>query len=147
MPFETAIVVFVPIAIDTELDMRGQESVPETYFEIISGTNSEIHLWHRLGSHLPVAEHDPLAAREALETDRTSRVQLVRGDADLRAQAVLVAVGKARRRVYHHGARVDFAHEAHGVGVVFRDDCVGMLRAITRDVIDRGVERIDNPNR
>ena len=49
---------------------------------------------------------------QPFEPDRAARVQLVGGDADLRAEAVLVAVGEARRRVHHDRARIDFAQEA-----------------------------------
>src|SRR5690242_268703 len=63
------------------------------------------------GTHVSVAEHDPLLRREALEPHGPARVQLVGGDADLGAEAVLEAVGEAGRRVHHHRARIDLAEE------------------------------------
>src|SRR5438105_4455219 len=50
----------------------------------------------RSGADLARPEHDPLAAGQALEAHRTAGMQLVGGDADLRAEAVFVAVGEAR---------------------------------------------------
>ena len=79
---------------------------------------------------LAVAEHDALERGEALEPDRAARVQLVGGDADLGAQAVLEAVGEAGRGVHHHRARIDLAQEAPRARDVLGDDRVGVLRAV-----------------
>src|SRR5512139_475497 len=78
-------------------------------------------------SHVPVAEHDPFPRGEPLEPDGAARVQLVGGDADLRAQTVLEAVGEARGGVHHDGGGVDLAQEALGAGPVRGDDGVGVL--------------------
>src|SRR5689334_4655662 len=99
-----------------------------------------------LRTDLACPQDDPLAAGQALQPDRAARMQLVRRDADLGAEAVFVAVGEARRRIDHHRARVDFAEEAHGARVIVRDDRVGVLRPVAGDVLDRRVERVDDPN-
>ncbi len=88
----------------------------------------------------PCAEHDVLLRGEAFEAHRAARVQLVGGDADLRAEAVLEAVGEARRGVHHHRARIDFAQETLRVRVVLGDDGVGVRRAVLGDVLHRRVE-------
>src|SRR5512135_171518 len=90
----------------------------------------------KLVAHLPVAQHDPLLRREAFEPHRAARMELVGGDADLGAQAVLEAVGEARGGVHHHRARVHLAQEGLGVRPVLGDDRVGVLRAVARDVLD-----------
>ena len=56
-----------------------------------------------------VAEEDVLVRDEALEADRAARVELARGDADLRAEAVPEAVGEARRGVVEDAGRVHVA--------------------------------------
>src|SRR4029077_12131650 len=71
-------------------------------------------LWQPLSADLSVPEHHELLRGEALEPDRTPGVQLVGGDADFGAEAVLVAVGEAGRGVPHHRARVALAPEAVG---------------------------------
>src|SRR3989337_3939703 len=63
-------------------------------------------------AHLAVAEDHVLERGEPLQPDRPARMQPVRGNADLGAQAVFVAVGEARRGVPHHRARVDLPHAA-----------------------------------
>src|SRR5262249_37053448 len=80
-------------------------------------------------ANLAVAEDDEFLRRQALEADRAAGVQLVSGDADLGAEAVLVAVGEARRGIPHHRAGIDLAQEALGARAVTGDDRVGMLRA------------------
>src|SRR5260221_2476774 len=107
-PFAAAIALLVAIEIETEEDIGRVRP---------------------LGTNLPRAQDHPFLASEAFEPDRPARMQLVGGNADLRAEAVLEAVGKARRRVDHHRARIDFASEAHRIGMVRRDDRVRVLRA------------------
>ncbi|KAF1858399.1 hypothetical protein Lal_00014910 [Lupinus albus] len=82
--------------------------------------------------------------RQAFQPDRSARVQLVVRDADLRTEAVLETVGEARRRVDHHGGRVDFAQEAHRVRVVLGDDGVRVLRRVLVDVLDGRVDAVDD---
>src|ERR1700730_17171369 len=99
------------------------------------------------GPDLPRSQHDPLAAGEAFESDRSPRMELVGRDADLGAEPVLEAVGEAGRRIDQHRARVDFAKETHRVSIVLRDDRVRVLRAVLRDMLDRIGERIDDAYR
>src|SRR5215472_8208230 len=87
-------------------------------------------------TYLPAAEHDPLLAGQALESDRSARVELVGRDADLRAQPVFEAVGEARGGIDHDRARIDLAQEARRVAVMLGDDGVGVLRAVLRDMVD-----------
>src|SRR6478672_6905879 len=81
-------------------------------------------------AHVAVAQDDPLLRREPLEAHGTARVQLVGGDADLRAEAVLEAVRETRRGVHHDRARVHLAQETAGARPVLGDDRIGMLRAV-----------------
>src|SRR5579872_7373488 len=64
-------------------------------------------LWPRL----PVAVNAILEAGELLDADRTARVQPSGGDADLRAETELTAIGKLRRGVMQHDRRIDLAEE------------------------------------
>jgi len=48
---------------------------------------------------MPVAEHYVLLAGQAFQANWAACVELVGGDTDLRAQAILEAVGKTRRGV------------------------------------------------
>src|SRR5918996_3094180 len=89
------------------------------------------------GADLSVPQNHEFLRGQAFEPHRPARVQLVGGNADLGAQAVLVAVGEARRGVPYDGARIDLAQEALGAAAVLRDDRVGVLRAVLGDVRDR----------
>jgi hypothetical protein len=71
-------------------------------------------------------------------------VELVGADADLGAQAVLEAVGKAGAGVDHHAGRIHLAQEAHGVRVVGRQDGIGVVRAVPVDVGD-GLVQVGPP--
>src|SRR5436305_14739099 len=97
-----------------------------------------------LSASLTGTEDDPLAARQAFEPDRTARMQLVRRNADLRAEPVFEAVGEARRRVHENGARVDLAQESHCTHMIVGDDPIGVLRAILRDVVDCVIDTVDD---
>ncbi len=54
-------------------------------------------------------------------------MKLVGADADFCAQAVLEAVGESGGGVDHDAGGIDFAQEAHGVGVVLGEDGVGVV--------------------
>lgn len=56
----------------------------------------------RSGADLAFAEDDPLLAGEAFEAHRAAGVDLVGGNADLRTESILEAVGKAGRCVDHY---------------------------------------------
>ena len=60
------------------------------------------------------AAHQVLVGRELAQPHRPARVQAVRADADLGAEAELEAVGEARRGVDEDRGRVDLVQEALG---------------------------------
>ena len=93
---------------------------------------------------LAVAEDDELAAGQLLEAHRAAGVELLRGDPHLGAEAVLEAVGEARRGVDDDRRGVDLGDEAQRPRVVLRDDGVGVHRAVARDVLHRLVQRVDD---
>ena len=66
----------------------------------------------RLRTDLSVSVNDILGGGERGQTHRTARVQLLGRNADLRAEAELKAVGKARRRIDIDSRRVHFLKEA-----------------------------------
>ena len=68
------------------------------------------------------------------EPHRTAGVELLRGDADLRAEAELAAVGEPGRGVRHDHGRVDFGEEALSAGVVVRDDRLGVVSGVLPDM-------------
>src|SRR5207253_1920909 len=82
------------------------------------------------GPDLALAQHDPLLGRETLQPHRPARMELVGGDADLRAEAVLEAVGEARAGVDHHARGIDLAQEAHRTRVMRGEDGVRVVRAV-----------------
>src|SRR5512135_381253 len=125
-PLAIAMAVLVAIDMETELDIA-----------IVVA---------RSAADLARPEHDPLATGQSFEADGAAGVKLVGRDADFGAEAVLEAVGEAGRGIDHHRARVDLAQEAHRVRVVLGHDRVGVLRTVARDVVDRHVERIDDPD-
>ncbi|MND53378.1 hypothetical protein D3C80_444140 [compost metagenome] len=74
-------------------------------------------------------------------------MQLVGGNADLRPQAVLEAIGETGRGVDHHRGGIDFGEEAPGIAEVLGDDGVGVLRAVGIDVQDGLVQPVDDADR
>ena len=71
-------------------------------------------------------------------------MELAGGDAHLRAEAVAVAVGKARGAVLVHARRVHQREEALRSLLVLGDDAVRMVGAVAVDVRDGLVQRIDD---
>jgi hypothetical protein len=71
-------------------------------------------------------------------------VELAGGDADLRAEAELAAVGELGRGVHQHDRAVDLAEEPFGAAGVLGDDRVGMVRAVAVDVVDRALDAVDD---
>ena len=90
---------------------------------------------------LAVAPHEVLVGGELAQRHRATRVQLLRGDPDLRAEPELGAVGEARRRVDHHGGGVDLGGEPPRRVELAGEDRFGVPRAEPVHVVDRGVER------
>ena len=64
------------------------------------------HHQHLYRSDVAVAAHEPLVGGQRLKAHGAARVQLLRADADLGAQAKLAAVGELCRRVHVDGGRV-----------------------------------------
>jgi hypothetical protein len=67
---------------------------------------------------------------------RPARVQLLRRDADLRAEPELAAVGERVLRVDHHDRRVDLGEEALGPAHVVGDDRLGVVGREAPDVVE-----------
>ena len=75
-----------------------------------------------------------LVRHEALESDRSTRVQAGSAHADLRAEAISEAIREARGRVHERARAVDALDElARGLGGC-RDDGIGVVRAVRVDV-------------
>src|SRR5580704_1507216 len=96
-----------------------------------------------LVSNLTGPPHEVFVAGQLLDSDRAARVKLVGADADLGAHAELGAVRKLRGRIVQHDGAVDLGEKLLGRGGILRDDAVGMLRTITRDVSDGCIEAVD----
>src|SRR5262249_4473969 len=78
---------------------------------------------------LAAAAQQPAIRQQPFDADGPERVQLVGADADLRAQAVAIAVGEARARVVEDAGRVALGHEAIRRCLLGGDDRLGVLRA------------------
>src|SRR5271170_2730772 len=95
-----------------------------------------------LFSQLSVADDDKLVAGQFLQAHRAAGVEFVGGDADLGAEAVLTAIGKARAGVPEHTGTVHFAEEFFRRVLVTSDDGVAVGGAVFCDVIDGFVDAI-----
>ena len=91
-------------------------------------------------SYLPFTPDDVLVGGQLAQAHRAARVQLLRRDPDLGAEAELLAVGEARARVHDDRRRVDLVREAAGRVEIAREDRLGVPGAVAVDVRDRGVE-------
>src|SRR5690349_22385591 len=88
-----------------------------------------------------------LEAGQLLGSDRTARVKLASGDTDLGAEAELAAVGELGRGVMQNDRRIDLVEEfLRGVRVL-RDDCIGMVRAVSVDMRDRLIDAVHDTGR
>ena len=67
---------------------------------------------------MPLAEDDPFDRRQFAQPHRAARVELVRGDADLAAQAVFAAVAEARRLAAWARSRSPWFRLKRGIGIV-----------------------------
>ncbi len=67
-----------------------------------------------LDANLPGAAEHVFVGRQFLQRHRAAGVELVRGDADLRAEAKFAAVGEARGGVPIDGRAIDLGEEALG---------------------------------
>ena len=86
---------------------------------------------------------DVLVGRQLPKPHGSPGVELLGADADLGAEAELLAVGEAGGGVDHDGGGVDLGGEALGGGQVAGDDGFGVARTVTPDVIDGAAEIVD----
>ena len=93
-----------------------------------------------LRTHLAGAQHQVLVARYLLKAERAAGVELLRRDAELRAEAELEAVREARGGVPVHDGGVHVAQEVVGVRLVGRDYALRMLGAVAVYVLDGGLD-------
>src|SRR5258708_7237308 len=118
-----------------------------TKFYLRLGRLSGYSAWRRLGADLAAAPHDILVAGQLLDADRTASVEFVRTDADLGAHAKLGAIGKLRRRVMQHDGAIDLVEKLFRRSRGIRDDALGMLRTVLRDVGDSRGDVINDAHR
>src|SRR5690606_5591935 len=95
---------------------------------------------------LAAALDDELQGGELPQPHRAASVQLLRGDADLGAEAELLAVHEAGGGVDEDRGGVDLLREAAGRPQVGGDDGLAVAAAVAGDVGDGGVERVDDPH-
>src|SRR5262245_2710189 len=93
---------------------------------------------------LPRAAHAILEAGQLLDADRAARVEAAGGDADLRAEAELAAVGELRRGVVQDDRGIDLAQEFLRSNRILRHDRIGVVRAISLYMRERGSHAVDN---
>src|SRR6185436_7462221 len=98
----------------------------------------------RSGTDMALPFHDPAIGGEALEAHGAARVQLVGGDADFRAEAVLAAVREARGGVDHQRGAVDAGQESLLRRRGFGDDGVSVVGAVLVDVRYRAGDAVDH---
>src|SRR5437667_2301079 len=96
---------------------------------------------------LSLAKHHPLIRRQFLQPAWTPSMIFIGADANFGPQAEFIAVVEPRAGVDHHRRAIDALRKFAGRRQVARDDCVGMPRAITVDVLDRLGQRIDDFDR
>src|SRR5262249_13375115 len=87
---------------------------------------------------------DPFVGRKLTESHRAARVQFLRADCDLSAQAKLTAVVEPRRSVDKYRRRIDFVDEACGVGLVVRQDSIAVRGAVCLDMLNGLVQPADD---
>ena len=93
---------------------------------------------------LPRSAHQVMKAGELLRTDRATGVHLAGGDADLRAETELAAVGELGRGVPDHDRAVDPVQEIFGRRGILGDDRLGMAGAVSLDMVDRRVRAFES---
>ena len=108
-PLAAAIAVLVAMEIETEDDIDGASlargaAIAAPRYSRICPLPSTTHFW----LVRPSSPTGPRACSLLVEMPISA------------PEAVFEAVGKARRRIDHHRARIDLAQEAHRVGVIAR---------------------------
>ena len=96
-----------------------------------------------VGYDLACARESPFVDQEAFEADRASSVDFVGADADFGAEVVAEAIAEARAAIPKDVARIDQGHEPLSFALIGGDDAVGVSRAVTIDMVDRGFQTID----
>jgi len=90
-----------------------------------------------LSADLAAAGNNCLFAGQRLQREGAADVHLLGGNAHLRAETELSAVGKARRCVDVYRGRIDLLLESACIGIVFGDDGLGMVGGMLVNVMDR----------
>ena len=93
-------------------------------------------------SDLTVAADDEFVGNELIQAHGASGVQLLRGDADLRAEPELAAIREARGRVYIDRRRIDLCREPLRRTEVLSDDAFAVAGRILRNVRDSRVKAV-----
>src|SRR4051812_2534779 len=94
-------------------------------------------------SDVPVARHDPLVGGQVGGAHRAAGVKLIGADPDLSAQAIFAAIGEPGAGVDDHAGGINPADELVDGAGVGAENPVRVPRAVTVDVVDRLIQRID----
>src|SRR6188472_1640820 len=97
-------------------------------------------------TYLAVAVDDVLVGRQLAQTDRSTRVQLLGRVADLGPHAELEAIGEAGRGVGVDDGGVNSSGETLRSLGRRADDRLRVSGAVSVDMVDRLVERVDDGN-
>jgi len=90
------------------------------------------------------AEHFPFVDKQSFESYGASGVDFVCADTDFGAEAVAEAIGESRTAIDKHIRRIDQCHESLDLALVGGDYGVGVFRAVAVDVLDGGVQAIND---
>ena len=90
-----------------------------------------------IADDIPVSAQNVLVGAKPLQPHRAARVNFARGNADLRAKAVAIAVGEARRAVLIHPGGIHQREEFSGRRLVAGDDAIRVVGAVPVDEGDR----------
>src|SRR6266446_7171855 len=94
--------------------------------------------------YLAVTINDVLVARQFGQAAGPARMELIRADADLRSQAELVTVMKARAGVHQYRGRIDRGGETPCSRQIAGNNGVAVPRTVAVDMRDGSFEIIDN---
>src|SRR5215472_2046961 len=93
-----------------------------------------------VGDDLAASPQLVFVRKQSLQTNGAARVQLAVADADLCAQAVAKAVGKAGGSIVKDAGRVDFVQKDIRGLLILSNDALRVARAVMIDVFDGLVE-------
>src|SRR6185369_7534554 len=96
---------------------------------------------------LPGAVNAIFEGRQLLGANRAASVEFAGGNADLRAEAELAAIGELRRCVVQHDRGIDLVEEFLGRRGILRHDRVGVMRAVIVNMRERVIETVHDPRR